>query len=348
MINYIDAHIASAWGHQIGKYTENEGVRYSDSPLMLEDQELSSKLMHYFFNKFQEPAYYTFTFSTGDIQMNPLMTIASRIFEDPQTLPEASIEVAKYLYNNSKHPNINAGDLIIALIKNVIVDDVMTQALCLFKSENKDALITLEYVQGKYDMHVNNGINTEKLDKACIIFDVDRENGYKVCAIDNSNREKEAQFWISDFLSICPRDDDYHHTKNMIHATKHFIRERMRPLYDIDKADEAFILQRSKEYFENADQFDKGTYAQKVFKEPSTVEAFNLFQEEYQHERNIPLQDSFSVNFTAVKNQSRIFKSVLKLDKNFHIYIHGNRSMIEKGTDDMGRKYYKLYYDEER
>jgi hypothetical protein len=38
---------------------------------------------------------------------------------------------------------------------------------------------------------------------------------------------------------------------------------------------------------------------------------------------------------------------VLKLDKNFHIYIHGGRDMIERGVDESGRKYYKIYYNEE-
>jgi hypothetical protein len=49
----------------------------------------------------------------------------------------------------------------------------------------------------------------------------------------------------------------------------------------------------------------------------------------------------------AVKKQERIFKSVLKLDKNFHIYIHGDRELIEQGMDADGRKFYKIYFEEE-
>ena len=49
-----------------------------------------------------------------------------------------------------------------------------------------------------------------------------------------------------------------------------------------------------------------------------------------------------------MKRQARVFKSVLKLDKNFHIYIHGDRDRIERGVDERtGRKFYKIYYDEE-
>ena len=58
--------------------------------------------------------------------------------------------------------------------------------------------------------------------------------------------------------------------------------------------------------------------------------------------------DNFEISVHAVKQQAKVFKSVLKLDKNFHIYIHGNRQLIEKGFDEAtGRNYYKLYFDNE-
>jgi hypothetical protein len=60
-----------------------------------------------------------------------------------------------------------------------------------------------------------------------------------------------------------------------------------------------------------------------------------------------PIGDSFSISTAAVKKQARVFKSVLKLDKNFHIYIHGNRDLIEQGMEPDGRKFYKIYFREE-
>jgi hypothetical protein len=41
-------------------------------------------------------------------------------------------------------------------------------------------------------------------------------------------------------------------------------------------------------------------------------------------------------------------KSVIKLDKNFHIYIHGERQMVEKGYDaEKQLNFYKLFFKEE-
>jgi hypothetical protein len=63
---------------------------------------------------------------------------------------------------------------------------------------------------------------------------------------------------------------------------------------------------------------------------------------------DIPVTDRFAISQQAVKGQQKIFKSVLKLDKNFHIYIHGNRNLIESGFDDeKGMRYYKVFYKDE-
>jgi len=39
--------------------------------------------------------------------------------------------------------------------------------------------------------------------------------------------------------------------------------------------------------------------------------------------------------------------NIIKLDKNFHIYVHSARELIEHGVDEEGRKFYKIYYKEE-
>ena len=49
----------------------------------------------------------------------------------------------------------------------------------------------------------------------------------------------------------------------------------------------------------------------------------------------------------AVKKQARSIKSIIKLDKNLPIYVHGSRELIEQGVDEEGRKFYKIYYKEE-
>jgi hypothetical protein len=62
----------------------------------------------------------------------------------------------------------------------------------------------------------------------------------------------------------------------------------------------------------------------------------------------VPLEDKFDISPPAVKREFKVLKSVIKLDKNFHIYVHGRRDLIERGfDDDKGKKYYKVFFDDE-
>ena len=61
---------------------------------------------------------------------------------------------------------------------------------------------------------------------------------------------------------------------------------------------------------------------------------------------NKAIEDEFGISDSAVKKQARSYKSVIKLDRNFHIYVHGNRNLLEQGEDEKG-KFYKVYYEEE-
>ena len=78
------------------------------------------------------------------------------------------------------------------------------------------------------------------------------------------------------------------------------------------------------------------------------IKSFRSYDEQYRENKNVDISDNFQISSQAVKKQARVFKSVLKLDRNFDIYIHGNKELIEKGIEKDGRKYYKIYYEEEK
>jgi hypothetical protein len=87
-------------------------------------------------------------------------------------------------------------------------------------------------------------------------------------------------------------------------------------------------------------------FVDEVMSEQEIIDSFNRYKSDYQQEYDLDIADNFSISKNAFKKQARTFRSIIKLDKNFHIYIHGNRDLIERGKDDKGR-FYKIYYDEE-
>ena len=73
------------------------------------------------------------------------------------------------------------------------------------------------------------------------------------------------------------------------------------------------------------------------------------YKENYEKSREFETPENFDIHLAAVKKQAKSFKSILKLDKNFHIYIHGDKQLIEKGFDEgKSMNYYKVYFREEQ
>ena len=93
--------------------------------------------------------------------------------------------------------------------------------------------------------------------------------------------------------------------------------------------------------------FDKQDFEQQVFQDNGIIESFQSFDSRYRQEKDIDISDDFLISPQVVQKQAKVFKSVLKLDRNFHIYIHGDKELIKQGVDGDGRKYYKIYFENE-
>ena len=89
-------------------------------------------------------------------------------------------------------------------------------------------------------------------------------------------------------------------------------------------------------------------FEQEVMIQPELVEAFKDYKTQYNNDRQLTEVEDFDISPTAVKKNAKFLKSVIKLDKNFHVYVHGRHDYIKKGFDEeKGLNYYILYYSKE-
>jgi hypothetical protein len=346
----IDAHesiIQSVSVHHIGNASLEQPLKLSDSPLELDDDRLMSLVQTFFLSNFNTPEYHSFTFGNEDFTLNPVYRVANEIFEDPGTLHENSIALANILYEHSHHPNIKPGDLFIAYFSTLPINGQHTEAIGIFKSETKDAFLKLKAYSNQFDLVADEGINVRKLDKGCLILNLEAEAGYKVLIVDNTNRP-DAQFWKQNFLRVKPWSDAYHHTQQYMNMTREFVANQIGEEFNVAKADQIDLLNKSVNFFKNKEQFNQAEFEVEVLGDANVIESFRNYGKTFMTNGDLDIEDNFEISAMAVKKQARIFKSVLKLDKNFHIYIHGNRELIEKGFDEtVGKHYYKLYFDSE-
>lgn len=347
MIDYTNTNTEKVSVHTVGNKTNGEELHLSKSLLDTSDLRVRELLFKFFLTPFENPEFYSFTFTNEDFTLNPIFNFVSQIFDNKKNFHRNSINIAKHLYELSIHPQIKSGDLFISYFSDISIEDEIIDAIGIFKSENRQAFLKLDNTKEDFSLQYDDGINIEKLDKGCLIFNTDRKLGFKVCIIDKSNKSVEAQYWKDSFLQIKPCSDDFHHTKEFMNITKNFVTKQLDEEFEISKADKIDLLNRSVEYFKTHESFDKREFEKEVFQDSGIIKSFRNFDSNYRQEKEIELTDNFDISPQAVKKQAKVFKSVLKLDKNFHIYIHGNPEMIEQGVEKDGRKYYKIYYERE-
>ena len=347
MIDYTECVLSKVSVHQVGNKTREENLFLSKSELEIVDETLRSLVKQYFLSPFSQPEFYTFTFTNNDFSLNPLFQFASQVFQSTNLFHPTSVNIAKHLYELSIHPQIKSGDLFVGYFTDIEVEGKLVNALGIFKSESRQPFLKLDAASSEFKLNYEDGINIEKLDKGCLIFNDDKESGYKICTIDRSNKSSEAQYWKELFLMIRPRDDGYHQTKQFLEMTKTYVTDQFSDDFEVSKTDQIDVLNRSIDYFKKKDSFDRNNFEREVLQEPEIIQSFRKFGEVYRTENDLEPVDQFGISSFAVKKQARVFKSVLKLDKNFHIYIHGDKDLIERGVDSDGRKYYKIYYQQE-
>lgn len=330
--------------HKVGNKSENEYIFLSQANLQV-SEDILQLLSSYFLAPFKSEEFYQF-YHDSNLSLNEVYTYATAIFDNPEALHEQSLHLARHLYNQSTHPKIKGGEFYIVYFKECMLHGELVNAVGLFKSENKDTFLKV-FPQGEnFEIETEQGININKLDKGCLIYNSEKENGYVISIVDNTNKGTEAQYWIDDFLHVRQRQDKYFNTENTLAVYKDFITKKLPEEYELTKADQADMLNRSIQFFKDKDSFELEEFSQSVLHHPEYINGFSNYKRQYEEERDIEIADTFDISDAAVKRQARNYKSVIKLDKNFHIYVHGDRNMIEQGEDTKGR-FYKIYFENE-
>ncbi|MGN6166353.1 MAG: nucleoid-associated protein [Flavisolibacter sp.] len=332
--------------HYVGSKNNLEPLHISGDGLEL-DTETMKLLQDGFLHKFKTiPEQYSFH-HTSSLQFNEVYSFCRQLFNDAAQLPQVSVAIAKHLYEASTHPKVKGGELYVAYFEGLPVESRMHKGIGIFKTENKALYMDVQQRSNQFQLSMKEGVEMTKIDKGCLIINSREDEGYDVMIFDNQNRGEEAQYWKESFLGLTPQQNEFHHTNHFLTLTKQFITEQLDTELKIPKTEQVELLNRSIDYFKSKDSFDIEEFQTEVFANEAVIGSFRNFGSRYVEANDFDIASSFDISPQAVKKQSRVFKSVVKLDKNFHIYIHGRTDLIEKGVDMDGRKFYKIYYQDE-
>lgn len=345
MINLFNSNIESISLHKVGNKSRNESIFLSDEPYKLSD-EIIPLLKEYFLKPFREKEenYYQFAHEV-DLEYNEIYLQSTRLFDNPEKSHEISSAITRFLYSCSVHPHIKSGEVYIVHFTNVSIDNFVTDAIGIFKSEIKADFIQLEEKESHLDMVLSQGISLDKLDKGALIFNFKKEEGYKILTVDSN--KYDARYWIDSFLGVDTFHDENFLTKKYLKFAQDFAKEVVAPAED--KKEEVMFMNRSMNYFAKNDEFEETSYLNEVLDNPDLISEFKSYKADKAEKYSIEDISSFPISNSAVTDARRKWKGTISLDTGMTIKLdfvnpESAEKFLEKGYDTERDLYYYLCY----
>jgi hypothetical protein len=345
MINLYNAHIETLSIHRVGNKSRNENVFLSSVPYALND-EIVPLLKDFFLRPFRdkEENYYQFAHEV-DLEYNDMYKFASQIFTNPEMLHEVSAAITQHLYDQSGHPHIKNGEVYIAYLTNITIDNHQTDAIGIFKSEIQSDFLQFREAGSQLEMILQQGINLQKLDKGCLIFNYKKEEGFKILSVD-SNRY-DTRYWLEHFLNVDAFEDENFITKKYLKFCQNFAKDVVFPAED--KKEEVMFMNRSVNYFAKNDEFEESKFLNEVLDNPDLIPEFKNYKVDKGAKYSIEDVTSFPIANAAVSDARKSIKNIISLDTNIQIKMdfinpESAEKYVEKGWDEEKQMYYYLVY----
>lgn len=341
---------------KVGHPQRDEPLQTSKEVFKIEekDQEALSAI---FLKPFKNLTAHRFSHHAS-LEQHEMNAYASAIFASDEGLLEKGCEIAKRLYAKSNHPNIKSGDLCISLIKDIDVDGQLTQGLCILKSESVVPFLSISTRDGDLELHTEQGINPEKIDKGCLIINHLAAKGYYVLTFDRSGTD--SRFWVRDFLGVIPITDSPFLTNKYANMAVAFMEKEKKenpktavadddaPPWDTSNAARDAIT-----YFEEKEKFSLQEFEEQVLKTPEAKAKFAEHRSKIEEEQGHRLEDSFEISKKDVTKAKNKIKTVMKLDTGAEVRLKPALAakpdaVLEHGFDEGKKmKFIKIYFNED-
>lgn len=345
MINLFNTQIENLSIHRVGNKSRNEEIFLSEQPYRLSD-ETTPLIKEFFFKPFRdkEEVYFQFAHDV-DLEYNDMFNFATQIFNNPDKAHDVSKQITKHLYEQSNHPHIKNGEVYVTYLTRVSIDNREVDAIGIFKNEIKSDFIQFEENGSNLEMILQQGINLQKLDKGCIIFNYKKEEGYKILTVDSN--KYDARYWLEHFLSVDAFQDENFMTKKYLKFCQDFAKDVVLPAED--KKEEVLFMNRAVNHFAKNDNFEETNFLNEVIDNSDLISEFKNYKVDKGEKYSIEDVSSFPIANAAVSDARKKMKNVIDLDTNIQIKLNlmnpeSAEKYLEKGWDEEKQMYYYLVY----
>lgn len=271
------------------------------------------------------------------VELNPVYQFVSKIFDNKESFFKQSVNIATFLYDKSVHPNIRSGELYVLLLDCEYKKE-MVEAVAILKSEKKDPFLATDNDGREISVRTLYGTGLKGLDKGCLVLNMDREKGYLVGTVDNTNNGSDAQYWTDNFLNVTNRDDDYHETIKLTEMLTAFSKQ----LSEQSAAESAMMAMKATELLKKGETIRIDELPKRICSDEEQQKRFAAFCQTFEEE-NGGFAEEVNVIAKAASRKPVTRMNTLRIGNEFEVKVLNPEARMEKGNDEGGR-YWKLYW----
>jgi len=285
----------------------------------------------------------------ANIELNEINNYANLIFGDDDLFIDTSKHIVTHLFEQSNSAQIKTGDVLVVYFNGIQYEDMTVDAVGIFKIENKTNFFQTYLENNSYDVAVQTGISSKKVDKGCLVLNTGDREGNIVLSVDNNNYD--TQYWINKFLNIKYADDTNSHTQNYIELCKEFSTEIIKSTYG--EHERNTFLAKSVDYLKENEIVNVEKFKDEVFEEDKYKTLFDDYKKEFEGEKDVLIRNQFDVSDSVLNKEKKKIKTDIKLDTNIQIKLDidapdASTEYLERGYDENKKMhYYKAYFNSE-
>ena len=285
----------------------------------------------------------------ADISLNEINSYSTQLFNDDDAFIDISKHIVNHLYEQSTSAQIKTGDVLVVMFEGIEYRDMTTNAIGIFKIESKVNFFQTYLENNSYDVLVQKGISSKKVDKGCLILNQADTEGKIILTVDNNSYD--AQYWINQFLNIKYADDANNHTQQYIELCKEFSTEVLKTSFSIQ--DKNTFLAKAVDFFKENEIVNVERFKEEVLHDEKAIKLFEDYKKEYEGEQNLIIRNQFDIAEAVVKKEKKKIKTEIKLDTNIQIKLDidapdASAEYMERGFDDDKKMYYyKVFFNVE-
>ena len=270
------------------------------------------------------------------VELNPVYQFVSKMFDDGKSFLKQSVNIATFLYDQSIHPNIRSGELYV-LHLDCEYDEEEVEAIAILKSERKDPFLATDNDGREISVRTIYGTGMKGLDKGCLVLNIDREKGYVLGTVDNTNNGSDAQYWTDSFLHVSDCEDDYHQTERLTDMLAGFAKQ----VAEESEAEAAVMAKKATYMLKSRETLAMSDLADVICQNEEQKQEFEDYRKSFEEE-NGALNDEVKLVKKAVNYKPVSRMNVLKIGTDFEVKVLNPEARIEQGEDKNG-KWWKLY-----